>query len=132
MIALEVLRQRAAVSTNTFGRLSNTTATTPNGSRTLRMEMPVAHAVHHRLETRGREREPVDERGRETVRLRGRHVLGVRRVDLRLGRIERVRDRDERGVLLCGCERAQRGRGGAGLHAHFMDLFFYGHYGSFS
>ena len=41
MIALEVLRQSAAVSTNTFGRLSNTTATTPKGSRTLRMEMPL-------------------------------------------------------------------------------------------
>ena len=40
-MALPVLRQSAAVSTRTFGRDSNTTATTPNGSRRFSMEMPL-------------------------------------------------------------------------------------------
>ena len=44
MIALEVLRHSAAVSTNTFGRLSNTTAITPNGARTFLIVMPLGRS----------------------------------------------------------------------------------------
>ena len=69
----------------------------------------------------------VDERGRESVRLRGSNILCVSCVDLRLCRVEGIRNRGERGVLLCGRERAQRGCGRAGLHAHFMNLLFYCH-----
>ena len=41
MIALPVLRQRAAVSTKTLGRDSKTTATTPKGSRVFVIVMPL-------------------------------------------------------------------------------------------
>ena len=44
MTALPVLRQSAAVSTKTLGRLSKTTAMTPNGTRTLRILMPLGRS----------------------------------------------------------------------------------------
>ena len=47
IMALPVFRQSAAVSTNTLGRDSNTTATTPNGSRTLRMRIPLGRSLSH-------------------------------------------------------------------------------------
>ena len=44
MTALPVFRQSAAVSTNTLGRLSKTTAMTPSGTRTLRIVIPLGRS----------------------------------------------------------------------------------------
>ena len=80
----------------------------------------MAHAIHHRLETRISKRKTVDKSRRKSVRLAGRDILGVRRDDLRLHGLKRVCNGKKGLVLPIGGECAHLRRRGAGIDRQSM------------
>ena len=146
-IALPDFRHRAAASIVTFGRASYTTATTPSGTRTLRICRPLAKrepsitsptgsgsatisrtpraiaAIRPRVE-----REAVQQRGREAGLAAGLEVARVGLEDLGRACLERVGDREQRAVLGGRVEHGQFARGGLRGAAEIGDgLGRYGH-----
>ena len=91
-----------------------------------------AHAVHHRAEARGREREPVHKRGRKARRARGRDILRIRGRDLRFGRLQRLRHGQQRSILVARLQRPQRARRGARPLPQVPDFLFNRHFSTLS
>ena len=137
MQAFPDLMQSAAASTATFGRASNTTITTPSGTRSFRTRIPFSSVKSRRTAPIGSgrsaivstpaamaaepirvEREPVDDRG-GLAGCAG-HVGGVGVEHLRRAPLERLGDPGQGGVPrlaveggenACGAASANAGRG---------------------